>query len=57
MLAMENMRGMKEVVSQAPVPHTCNPGYFGDWDWENRGLKPAQEGGSPDPVSKMTSAK
>jgi hypothetical protein len=38
-----------EDVWQAPVAHTCNPGYSGGRDHEDRGSKPARTNSSRRP--------
>jgi hypothetical protein len=44
-------------MDQAPVAHTCNSSYLGDWDWENHGSKPAWANSLWDPISKISGAK
>jgi hypothetical protein len=39
------------------VAHTYNPSYSRDRDQEDRGLKPAQENSSQDPISKNLTQK
>jgi hypothetical protein len=42
----------KNVYSQAPVLHACNPSYSGGRDQEDSDLKPAQANSSQDPILK-----
>jgi hypothetical protein len=51
------MKGLKTKTSWVPVTHTCNPGYSGGRDQENRGLKPAWANSSRDSISKIPNKK
>jgi hypothetical protein len=48
---------LKKIQSQALVTHTCNPGYSGGTDQEDRSSKPAQANSVGDPISKISSTK
>jgi hypothetical protein len=47
----------KEMQSQAPVAHNCNPSYSEGRDQEDQKSKPAQANSSYDPISKISITK
>jgi hypothetical protein len=47
----------KNIFSQAPVAHTCNPRFSKSRNQEDWGSKPAQANSSQDPVSKKPNTK
>jgi hypothetical protein len=39
----------EELYPNCAVAHTCNPSYLGNWDWKDRGSRPAWANSSWDP--------
>jgi hypothetical protein len=42
-LASSSGSSLKSYMCQTAVAHACNPRYSGGGDWEDHGLRPAQE--------------